>query len=539
MRGTSARGSPGQALEAQPGSRPAWAAFAAVPRKHALFCSVLLVAAIVRVVVGLGYPPALWFFDSLPYIHAVLPLAPNSVRPIGYSYFLALLEPFHSVRLVTAVQAVMGLAMGTAVYAVLRRYKLSASAAVLAAVPVLLSAYELQMEHFVLSDTLFGLLVTFAVVIVLWSQVPPTWVCALTGLVLAWATLVREQGLLLPIPFGLYVCLQLARRVSARRVLTGIVAMCVMLAVTLLGYGWWFEQTNGSYELTSGTGVFLYSRVSTFAECSVSKPPADERWLCISTPPGKRPNSTFYAWSATSPINIKPPGGWAFDSRANSLAANFAVRSIEAQPGAYVSAVVHSIAENFELPLIGSVAWYSQRQYLFPTALPESLRALAAANREQLDYHYGLVYNDHHDPSTRIVQPFAGWIQAYQRFVVLPGPLLGLIVLTGLAGIAMAWRRLGGPALLPWLAGAVLIVTPAATANYGARYVVASIPVFCIAAALGVKELTDWVAESDSQGRQSVRQADLRRGSLGGFGHEKGRAIGGNRRVKTGSLSLG
>jgi hypothetical protein len=477
----------------------------AVPRKHALFCSVLLVAAIVRVIVVLGYPPALWFYDSLPYVRAALRPAPYRVRPVGYSFFLALLEPFHSVWLVTAVQAVMGLAMGIAVYAVLRRHGMAGWAATLATVPVLLSAYELQMEHFVLSDTLFGLLVTIAVVMVLWRPVPPVRVCALAGLVLALATLAREQGVLLLIPFGLYVCTQLARRVSVPRLLAGITAMCVTLAVAVSAYAWWFDQVDGSFQLTTSTGAFLYSRVSTFAECSVMKPPADERWLCISTPPAERPDSNFYAWSTRSPINVKPPGGSEVDSRVNSLATNFALRAIKAQPAAYLTAVRHSIAENFELQRMDSPAWFSQRNYMFPAATPESLRAFAGANGELPYYRDAHAYNDGGDPSTRIVRPFAAWIQAYQRFAVLPGPLLGLIVLAGLAGIALAWRSLGGPALLPWLTGAVLIVTPAATVNYGARYLIASIPAFCIAAAIGVKEISDRLAEPASAGPRTSR----------------------------------
>src|SRR5258708_20923658 len=153
MRRTSARGSPGRAPEAPAGSRSAWAALVAIPGEDGAFCTVLLGAAIVRVIVVLGYPPALWFFDSLPYVHAVLPLAPYRVRPVGYSYFLALVAPFHSVRLVTAVQAVMGLAMGTAGYAVLRRYKPTPSGAVPPARPGLPSAYALQLEHSLLRDT--------------------------------------------------------------------------------------------------------------------------------------------------------------------------------------------------------------------------------------------------------------------------------------------------------------------------------------------------------------------------------------------------
>src|SRR5260370_29130493 len=186
----------------------------------------------------------------------------------------------------------MGLAIGTAVYTVLRRYRMAGWAATLAAVPVLLSAYEVQMEHFVLSDTLFGLLVTFAVVIMLWPRVPSGQVCALVGLMLAWAGLDREQGVMLAVPFGLYLCTQLARRVPARRVLASIAAMFATVALPLLAYAWWFEQINGSFQLTSSTGAFLYSRVSAFARCSVIKPPALERWLCISTPPGDLPDST-------------------------------------------------------------------------------------------------------------------------------------------------------------------------------------------------------------------------------------------------------
>ena len=459
-------------------------------RDHALFCSALLAAAAVRLVVVLGYPPALWFSDSLPYLQAVHPLSPSPVRPDGYAFFLALLAPFHSVWLVTLVQGVMGLAIATAVYAVLRRHKLSGGAATLAAAPVLFSVYELQLEHYVLSDTLFGLLVTVAVVIMLWRPDPSVWICALTGVVLAWAILDREQGILIPVAFGLYLCAQIARHIRVRAILLRVVAMGMTLAVPVLGYAWWFEQSNGSFALTSSTGVFLYSRVSTFAQCSLIKPPADETWLCISTAPGKRPGPNFYAWSVTSPINVRPPGGSEFDPQANRLATNFALRAIQAQPGDYLGAVWRSTRENFELQFKGSAAWSSERRYRFPATTPGPLRALARFNRELPGYTSGYNYNGRRDPSTRIVQPFARWIGVYQRFVILPGFLLALIALAGLMGIITEWRRLGGPALLPWLTGAVLIITPAATTGYGARYLVASIPAFCIAAALGLKQIS-------------------------------------------------
>lgn len=480
---------------------------------HALFGSALIVAAAVRLLVVFGYPPALWFSDSLPYLRAVSPLSPSRVRPAGYPFLLARLAPFHSVWLVTLVQAVMGLVTATAVYAVLRRYKLPGWAATLAAAPVLFSVYELQLEHFVLSDTLFCLLVTVAVVMMLWRPVPSVLVCVLTGLVLAWAALDREQGVLLPVPFCLYLLVRIARHMSARGILIRFVALCLTLAVPVLGYALWFEQANGSFALTSSTGLFLYSRVSTFAQCSVIRPPADERWLCISTPPGRRPDPNFYAWSPTSPINVNPPGGWEFDSRVNGLATNFALRAIQAQPRAYLKAVWQSTRENFELQFRHSPAWFSESRYRFPPTTPHPLRALARVNRELPDYASGYAYNGRRDPSTRVVQPFARWIGVYQRFVLLPGLLLALIVLAGLVGIVTAWRRLGGPALLPWLTGATLIVTPAATTDYGARYLVASIPAFCIAGAIGIMQIGGETTELPAPAAPSRRAGVTRPGA--------------------------
>ena len=473
-------------------------------RSHALFCVALLVAAGVRFIIVLGYPPALWFSDSLPYVQAVEPLSPSPVRPAGYSFYLAMLAPFHSIWLVTLVQAVMGLTTATAVYVVLRRHKLSGGVATLAAAPVLFSAYQLQLEHFVLSDTLFGLLVTVAVVVMLWRPVPSVLVCAFTGLILAWATLDREQGILLPVAFCLYLCARLARQVRFRAILARVVVICLAVALPVLGYARWFEQSNGAFALTSSTGVFLYSRVSTFAECSVIKPPADERWLCIPTTPARRLDPNFYAWGAKSPINLRPPGGWAFDSRANSLATNFAIRAIKAQPASYLAAVWLSTTENFELQSKGSAAWLSERRYWFPATTPPPLRTLARINRELPDYASGYKYNGHRDPSTRLVQPFARWIGVYQRFVILPGLLLALIAVAGLIGVATAWRRGGGAALLPWLTGAVLIITPAATTDYGARYLIASIPAFCIAAAVGAKQISEETTDAASRASASA-----------------------------------
>jgi hypothetical protein len=90
----------------------------------------------------------------------------------------------------------------------------------------------------------------------------------------------------------------------------------------------------------------------------------------------------------------------------------------------------------------------------------------------------------HGNPLTQIVNPFAPIIRGYQRYVWLPGTVYGLILLTGLGGIVLAWRRLGGDALLPWAVSFALILIPAATATFDYRYVLPAVPFACLAAVM-------------------------------------------------------
>ena len=85
---------------------------------------------------------------------------------------------------------------------------------------------------------------------------------------------------------------------------------------------------------------------------------------------------------------------------------------------------------------------------------------------------------------TRVVQPWADIIRQYQRFVFLPGTLLGLIVLIGGAGVLARRRSWGGLVLLPWLTGMLLIVLPPMTAGFSYRYVLAAVPAACLAVGL-------------------------------------------------------
>ncbi len=443
-------------------------------RRHALFGAVLLAGAAVRVIVLLGFRGALLTPDSNDYLaDTVGKVMPGLVRPSGYPFMLWLLEPFHSLAVVVAVQHGMGLALGVAGYALLRRLGLPGWGATLAMVPVLLSAYALQLEHFLLSDTLYALLVMLAVVLMAWWPVPPVWACALAGLLLAGAALARSEGVPLLIVF--LACLLV--RFSGWRTIAGVLAMSGAFAIPLAGYAAWFESYTGTFQITSSDGAFLYAGVTAFADCATIKPPPAERRLCPKVPVSERPSPATYIWSPAFPI-MDIPGG-EFGKQADALGTSFALRAIRAQPLDYLGAVGSSFWTIFQPHPPASAFARGLRAFMFPAA--DQLPALWARH-----YYYGY---DPAGPGQRVIQPYAGWVRAYQRYIVVPGPLLGVIMLVGLGGLIMAWRRIGGPALLPWLTGLVLLLTPAAIVVYSPRYLVCAIPPLCVAAAIGVQQM--------------------------------------------------
>lgn len=446
-------------------------------RRHALFGIALLAGAVIRVFAMLGFRGLEWTPDSVRYVRDAVHLVPGAVRPSGYSFTLWLLSPLHSVMVVVAVQYAMGLAIGLVGYALLRRFGLPGWAATLAMLPVLLSAYALQLQHFLLSDTYFELLVMVAVALLMWWPDPPVWACGLTGLLVAVALLTRSEGT----PLFIACLVFLIVKFAGWRTVTGIIALCAAFAIPVAGYAAWYDSVHGQFELSSSSGAFLYGRVATFADCAIIKPPAYERRLCPTTPVSQREFPDYYIWKGPLPAT---PGG-SFGQQANSIGTNFAMRAITAQPLDYLGTVARSFWDDFLPPpsiharsVVQRNLAQHQERYLFPAPRPPPPRA-ARVFASYDPGHVGL----------RVVQPYAGWVRAYQRYVVAPGPLLGVLVLAGLGGLIVAWRRFGGPGLLPWLAAFGLMAFSAAVVEPNQRYLVNYVPLLCVAAAMGVQQM--------------------------------------------------
>ena len=214
-------------------------------------------------------------------------------------------------------------------------------------------------------------------------------------------------------------------------------------------------------------------------------------------PVSQRKWSDYYIWHG--PLSTLPGGP--FGQSANRLGKSFALDAIRAQPLDYLRTVSASLWADFlPPPSSGSqdtvVRNRAQQQleYQFPSGpagqgsprLDRTTRRARVYARRVAGVYASY---DPAGPAMHVVSPYAGWIRAYQRYIIVPGPLLGAIVLAGVAGLAVAWRRFGGPALLPGLVGLCLLLTPAAVAESYPRYLVADVPLLCVFAAIGIQQI--------------------------------------------------
>ncbi|WP_155361565.1 hypothetical protein [Acrocarpospora macrocephala] len=438
-------------------------------RQHRWFVAVAGVGVVLRLGVMLGYRPALWFPDSYSYVVTAMRPRPDLVRPAGYSMFLRLFEPFHSFAVVAFVQHALGVATAVLVYVVVRRWK--PWVGVLAAAPVLLDAYQIELEHLLVSDTLFMFLITLAA----WLGIGPLgWRRALIiGVVLAAATVTRTIGLPLVVVFGFFLFRY-----------GGLKSVAVMLAGALLpiaAYAGWFYATYHRTGLVGSNGVFLYVRTMTFADCAVMRPPPDVAVLCDPRPPGERPPPQFYAWEPESPL-VKLPG-ITFSQENDALAQRFALLAIKSQPVEYASSLVAELSRTFVLgrPIYPDPEVYAH--YEFPAHTPPPPQRYVATVGAELaeEYERGPI-------ATQVIEPYAAWIRAYQDVAALPGTLVLIILLIPPIAAATRFRRQptdsrwGLPYALAW----ALLVVPVATAVFDYRYVLPAVPLACLAAALSL-----------------------------------------------------
>jgi hypothetical protein len=488
-----------------------------------LFVILMIPAALLRIDAELGYRWQSWFNDSWNYVDTAVTLNLDPTRPSGYSFYLWVLKPFHSFALVTVSQHIMGLLIAVMMYALARhRFGTPKWLAAVMTLPVLYDGFEIQLEHLILSDTLFLFLAMLAVLVLLWSPLPPlraaggaqvpwwrsSWArCALAGALVGVSAIVRTTGLpLIPI-FAVYLLLCFgmgAVRAGWRTLVSGVVAFVVLAVAPVAGYAGWYDLQHGAFNTSESTGVFLYSRVMTFADCAKMQLSPDLLSLCTTVPPAQRPVAQAYIWTAASPLHRFPAP--VFSALPNSLAQQFAIKAIEAQPAAYARAVFDDTWRSFDWSrsVFPNAQTYDEYLFGYQSVPISSGHPVPGYSSSAAAYLAG------GNPLTVVVNPFASAIRVYQRYVWLPGTVYGLLLLAGLGAIVAGRRRVSVDALLPWVSSVALIVVPAATAEFDYRYVTTAVPFACLALAIafGRRPAPAPVATPDAGAAEAAQPAE-------------------------------
>jgi hypothetical protein len=452
---------------------------AALWRNHRLFTIAVGLSLIPRVIAALGFKPALLIQDSFSYMKQSVQLLPLAeLRPAGYPLVLHLLQPFHSLVLVTTLQHLMGIALAVVIYAVLRSRGLPGWGATLAAVPTLFDSRQIWLESSILPDTLFTLVLMIAVAILVIRPRPAIWQAALVGLLVSWASVIRGNGA--PVVVVILAFLLIMR--VGWKVFTACLAAFV---IPLAAYVLIFFSEHGQLNITNSTGMFLWSRTMSFANCAVIKPPADLVPLCPENQPN-HPAGPTPAWSVTALLKQRTPADYLWSAGAwyhhdaqpginaynNKLALQFAERAIAAQPLDYVKTVGKEVYITF-----------------FATDRPQDYLAMQFTvaphvNPPAFWMRYWENKYAHTRANTHVVQPWAYFMFLYQAPIWFPGWVFFLVMAGGLVLLIRRWRGWGRYAFLAWGVAVINLVLPIAAHEMDYRYAISAVPFACLALGL-------------------------------------------------------
>ena len=326
--------------------------------------------------------------------------------------------------LVAAVQHAFGLAMAIAVYALLIRRRVPRWAATLAAAPVLLDAYQLQLEQTVMPDVLFETMIVAGLVLLLWPRPPGQnlWPVAAGALVLGATATVREIGGVLIVPAVIFVVLTAGRRRTSQAALA---TACFVLPA--LGYMAAAYVVTGHFGLASNGPAPEYGRAAAAADCATLTIPADERALC---PSGARtlalggidgllhnPESPGH----TVPV---PPG----TTRAHLLAC-FSLAVFRQQPLRVAASIARDSVRLFALTRDGDPEITSIARWQFQTVYPTYPHRYTMAAFTRLARQHGS------GGDLVAVKPIAAALRDYQLDGgYTPGPLYAIGLVAGLLG---------------------------------------------------------------------------------------------------------
>ncbi|HTT51215.1 MAG TPA: hypothetical protein VMH35_07435 [Streptosporangiaceae bacterium] len=407
-------------------------------RRHWLVALLLAAGLALRVLAVLAYRPALIYVDTLKYLYGASP----GSDPIGYTYILRAILVVGNLTTVVVVQHLAGLAMAAALYAVLLRRGLSQWLAALAVAPVLLDAYQVQIEQMIMPDLWFEAFVVAGLCVLLWRPAPPLRLTAAAGLLLGASATVHQLGEVLALPAVFYL---LATATTLRRALTSAGVLIVAFLVPILGYCTISYASTGHFWLARGQSDV--GRVVAAADCATLQLPADVRPLCP-TPHQQSFGPDWLEHSKYSPLHAAPiPAGASRAALTQQLTSAIWTQQPERIAGSvgYDSLRLFAVtrtSDPFTTPLW---RWQFQTHYpVYPnwvTLGPHHTIVVGVQTRL-----FGRLFLKPLKPAyggpAQVNRPLAGFLRSYQLDGgYTPGPLFAVLAVLGVAGSVLALAR--------------------------------------------------------------------------------------------------
>jgi hypothetical protein len=459
------------------------------------------------------HPGLIGWSDTYTYLSTARgPLFQAQWTTAGYPIFLRVLHIiWPRLILATIVQHVLGVLGGVLLFDAVRRAGLPRAIGLVPAAVVIISGFEIVLEHAILTDASFA----FLVIIGLWCTVGAWsgrwWWAFAAGVCLGLGADDREIGLLVLPVAACGVCLAprkalasgcesvrprlraAARVLRVDRVLAAhpiaswrggaVAALLCGALLPILPFLYAHEQAVGNFDFTTSGAVDFYGRVAPWVDCSKFTPPAGTAELCPSQPVSERTGFGSWVFGADSPM-VKAYGGTGITPAQNAKVEAFALAAIEAQPLTYLGRVARDVVRLVDPsftsspnPAIGNAGGDSG-------ATPDAL-AMFSPSSAAVDNSVVVTYYQ----ASQLHAGDASLIVDWTRLTEFQGPVMLLAILLALIAPILATGSSRRFALICLAAAAVLLIGPIATDVYSYRLEVPGFGPLAAAAAVGAYEI--------------------------------------------------
>jgi len=445
----------------------------AVARQHWLFTLLLALGLVLRVLTQITYRPALLYTDSTKYLLGAYP----GSDPPGYQVAIKPLVALFNLSPIAAIQHLLGLGMAVALYLVLLRRGVPRWLSALATAPVLLDAYQLQIEQNVMPDVMFEALIVTGLVALLWRTAPSRWLIAAAGLALGASATARQIGEIFILPALAYLLIV----TPGWRVRLGNAALlCLAFVLPILAASYWnyADPQVHSFSLAPNASGSIYGRMAEAANCTTLRLPSYEQRLCpdarqklLLGPDGldHNPKSPIKgAWipalskadrlallqvcSRSVPIKVGTEVQYHnVPIVCGQLTSDFDRRVLKQQPLNVLASIGKDTVKLFALNRTTSTGDPSTARWQFQTFYPQYPPYIIIRHGTFVFGTYNIdgiaeqIGTGGGTPA--VIKPLASFLRAYQLDGgYTPGPLFAFAVVAGLAGSLASLRRRATPA---------------------------------------------------------------------------------------------